>query len=134
MGMDAPPSWESALAFVAAMVGAILLSAALTTLFNITMLWTISGDGMAGMAPALATALSGMLVPIPLFPEWAQTVLNALPFAGLVDTPYRLYLGHIPPSDLPIHLARQLAWTAALIVFGRWLLSRGLRRLVVQGG
>ena len=83
MGMDAPSSWASALAFVAAMLGAILLSAALTTLFNITMLWTISGDGMAGMAPALATALLGMLVPIPLFPEWAQTVLNALPFAGL---------------------------------------------------
>ena len=83
MGMDAPPSWASALAFVAAMVGAILLSAALTTLFNITMLWTTSGDGMAGMAPALATALSGILVPIPLFPEWAQTVLNALPFTGL---------------------------------------------------
>lgn len=134
MGMDAPPSWASALAFALAMIGAILLSAALTNLFSATMLWTISGDGVTAMMPAIVTALSGMLVPLPLFPEWARTVLNALPFAGLVDTPYRLYLGHIPPSDLPIHLARQLAWTAALILFGRWLLSRGLRRLVVQGG
>ncbi len=134
MGMDAPPSWASAGAFALAMAGAILLSSAISTLFNITMLWTISADGMAGMAPAIVTLLSGMLAPLPLFPDWAQAVLNALPFRGLVDTPYRLYLAHIPPSDLPLYLAHQLAWTVAIVLLGRWILSRGLRRLVVQGG
>ena len=87
MGMDAPPSWTSAFAFVISMAGAVLLSAALSTLFNITMLWTISADGMLGLAPALVTILSGMIVPIPLYPDWAQTALNILPFRGLVDVP-----------------------------------------------
>ena len=134
MGMRGPDSSLSLVAFLLAMCGAVLLSSALTTVFNITLLWTIAGDGMLGLVPAVVTILSGMLVPLPLFPEWAQTILNLLPFRGLVDTPYRLYLGHVPPSDLPMLLAHQLAWTLAIMLLGRWLLSRGLRRLVVQGG
>ena len=134
MGMGAPPSWESAGAFIVSMAGAVLLSAALSTLFNITILWTLSADGMIGLAPAIITILSGMIVPIPLYPDWAQTILNILPFRGLVDVPYRLYLGHIPPSELPMLLAHQIVWTAAIILLGRWVLSRGLRQAVIQGG
>ena len=72
--------------------------------------------------------------PIPFFPEWAQAVMEVLPFRGIVDTPYRLYLGHIPTSEALFHLGHQLAWTAALVLAGRWVLSRGVSRLVVQGG
>ena len=89
---------------------------------------------MLGLAPAIVTILSGMIVPIPLYPDWAQTILNFLPFRGLVDVPFRLYLGHIPPGELPFLLAHQLAWTLAIVIFGRWVLSRGLRRVVIQGG
>ena len=134
MGMEAPASWGAAGAFAASMIGAILLSSAITTLFSITMMWTISGDGVFALAPGVVGLLSGMLVPIPLFPDWAQTALNILPFRGLVDTPYRFYLGHIPAGDLPMLLAHQLVWITAIVLFGRWLLSRGLRSLVVQGG
>ena len=51
-----------------------------------------------------------------------------------MDTPYRLYLGHIPAGDLPLLLAHQVVWIAAIVLVGRWLLSLGQRRLVVQGG
>ena len=89
------------------------------------------GCAMAGIA---VTFLTGMIVPIPFFPDWAQAVINVLPFRGIVDTPYRIYLGHIPTSDVFLHLGHQLAWAAGLVLIGRWVLSRGLRRLVMQGG
>ena len=60
--------------------------------------------------------------------------MSILPFKGLVDTPYRLYLGHIPPGDMLFHVAHQMIWVAVIVIFGRWILSRGVRRLVVQGG
>ena len=72
--------------------------------------------------------------PLPLFPDWAQPILNALPFRGLVDVPFRLYSGHIPPGDILPLLAQQIGWALALIVLGRTVLARGTRRLVVQGG
>ena len=84
--------------------------------------------------PALCYVFSGMLIPIPLFPNWAQPLLNFLPFRDLADVPFRIYMGHIPLAQVPVLLFHQLAWTTALILAGRWLLARGMSRLVVQGG
>ena len=71
---------------------------------------------------------------IPLFPQWAQTIFNFLPFRGLMDAPFRLYSGHIPPTEAPYVLAPQLLWTLARNNHGRYMLTRGRKRLVVQGG
>ena len=132
LGMEAPGSWAAAGAFGLAMLGALLLSCAITTVLTVTLMWTVSGQ--VTLVTPLVLVFSGSLVPLPLFPAWSQTLLGILPFRGLVDTPFRLYLGHIPPGDLLFHLAHQLAWTAAIVIFGRWLLARGVRRLVFQGG
>jgi ABC-2 type transport system permease protein len=129
-----PPTLAGGMAFAGAMVCTLLLSCALTTLTNITLMWTVSADGTVVMLTALVTLFSGMVIPLPLFPDWAQPALMAMPFAGLVDLPYRVYVGNIAPGDIPAVILRQLLWTAALVIFGRWLLARGLRRVVVQGG
>jgi len=129
-----PPSIASAAAFGATLVCTLLLGCALTTLINISLLWTISGEGAVVLLTSLVTLLSGMIVPLPLFPDWAQPVVQALPFAGLVDLPFRVFTGHIPAGAVASVLQRQTFWTIALVVFGRWLLSQGMRRVVVQGG
>ena len=133
-GMGPPDSVAAGVAFWFSMIGAVLISCAFTTLLNITLMWTVSGQGVAALSAAAVTMLTGMIIPIPFFPDWAQTIINVLPFRGIVDTPYRLYLGHIPPSDAILHLGHQFVWTIALILAGRWLLARGVRRLVMQGG
>ncbi len=127
----APPTLA---AFATLMAGAVLLGAAIWVLMSITMFWTIAGDGLSGLLAGAMFLLSGMIVPLPLFPDWAQPVLNALPFRGLCDVPYRLFAGNIPLADLAGLLAHQLAWVTALVLFSRWLLSHAARRLVVQGG
>ena len=76
----------------------------------------------------------GLVVPLPLFPDWARPILEALPFAAMLDLPSRVFTGNISPSAAGWVIAQQLAWTLVLVAFGRWLLGRGLRRLVVQGG
>jgi ABC-2 type transport system permease protein len=132
--LASPPSLGSATAFGVTLVSTLLLGCALTTLINITLLWTISGEGAVILLTALVTFLSGMIVPLPLFPEWAQPIVHALPFAGLVDLPFRVFTGHIPPGAVISVLQHQIFWTIALVLFGRWLLSQGMRRVVVQGG
>ena len=134
MGMAPPVSLEAGLAFAASIFAAVLLSSAITTFLNITMLWTITGDGVTQLMFGLVLIFSGMLVPLPLYPDWSQPIINAMPFRGLVDTPYRLYLGHIPLSEFPEVFAHQLIWFLIFMIAGRIALSRGLRRVVVQGG
>jgi ABC-2 type transport system permease protein len=129
-----PASGEAALVFALAMTVAVLLSAAITSLVHVSLLWTISGDGLARVVPALVIVFSGGVIPLPLFPDWSQPLLAALPFAGLGDTPYRIYSGHIPVSEAGLPIAISVAWTVVLIGIGRALLTRGLKRVVVQGG
>ena len=134
LGLQLPASPMSAIAFLAALPGAIALSAAMTTLIGLSMLWTISGDGGRMLMAAMVMIFSGITVPLPLFPAWMQPLLDFLPFRGIMDVPFRLYLGHIPPEAVWKHLLHQFAWVAALIITGRMMLSRATRRLVVQGG
>lgn len=134
MGMSPPVSLGAGLAFAVSMCAAILLSAAMTTFLNVTMLWTIAGDGVMQLTFGLIMIFSGMLVPLPLFPDWSQPVINAMPFRGLVDTPYRLYLGHIPLSEFAGVLAHQVFWIVAFLIAGRIAMASALRKVVVQGG
>jgi ABC-2 type transport system permease protein len=131
----APPASAGAFAmWVMCFAGAVLVSAALTALINVTLMWTVTGDGVPMLVATCATMFGGLVIPLPLFPEWAKPVLFALPFAGMLDLPSRVFSGDIAMSSAPWVLAHQLAWTLALVALGRWLLSRGVRRLVVQGG
>ncbi|HLL23517.1 MAG TPA: ABC-2 family transporter protein [Kofleriaceae bacterium] len=101
---------------------------------NISLLWTVSGEGIVMIATTVVAFCSGLLVPLPLFPDWMQHVLGWLPFAATADLPIRVYNGDIPTSELPLVLARQLGWTVVLVMIGRVLFARGIRKLVVQGG
>ncbi len=134
LGLKPPPSVLSGVTWMAATLLAILLSAAVSLLVTISYLWTISGDGMNRLMPALVFLLSGSLIPLPLMPNAIQGLLNFLPFRGLIDTPFRLYLGHIPSNQAGFALAHQAVWILVCLWIGRRLLAIGTRRLVIQGG
>ena len=129
-----PASAASFLAWGLASLGALLLSSAIATVLMVSLMWTLSGRGITILVTTGAWIFSGITLPLPLFPAWAQQVLSVLPFAGLMDVPFRLYLGHLPPSALAASLAHQAVWILVFLALGRWLVHRGTRRLVVQGG
>jgi ABC-2 type transport system permease protein len=133
-GLSLPASPVAGLLWALATAGAVLLAASFSTLITITHLWTIAGDGVNRILPMFLYVLSGMIVPLPFFPDSIQPLLRFLPFRGVGDTPFRIYMGHIAPAEALFAILHQLAWTIALILFGSWLLRRGTRRLVVQGG
>ena len=131
----APPHSAAAAALFALALGvAVALGCAITMLVHVSLLWTISGDGMARIMPTLVTVFSGMVIPLPLFPEWSWPILRALPFRALVDVPFRIYSGDIPAGEAAWPLALGVAWSLAFVAAGRALLARGQRMLVVQGG
>ena len=73
---------------------------------------------------------------ISLFALLALTALTALPALAELAAPNAVgvYMGHIHPQQASLAIAQQLLWTVVFIAAGRWMLSRGVRRLVAQGG
>jgi ABC-2 type transport system permease protein len=130
----APPSAAAFAAWLACFAGAVVVSSAISALMNVTLIWSLAGSSIPMIVGSLATIFGGLVIPLVLFPDWSQPIIYALPFAGLLDLPARIFTGNLPPHDVIYVLADQLAWSAVLIAFGRWLLARGIRALVVQGG
>lgn len=133
-GLPAPVSWQAGLAFSFSLIGSLLLSAAITTLVLISLFWTISGEGLLRLLPHTTVFLSGMVVPLPLFPDWMQPFLSLQPFRGIIDIPARLYTGIIPAHETLFYIGFQILWTLALLVLGKCLLRKALKRLVIEGG
>ena len=134
LGLEPPASLASGVAFLVSAFLAMLLGAALATLIAISALWTVALQGAGSLVSTLTYLFSGAVVPLPFYPIWAQRLIDLMPFGSLMDTPFRLYVGHTPPeSALPL-IGRQVLWIALLVLYGRWVLSRGTRRLVIQGG
>ena len=133
-GLGPPASPAAFAAFLVTIAGALALGCAFSTLTNVTLVTTLSGEGLARFMAPLVYTLSGMLIPIALLPEWLMPLINALPFRGLIDTPFRAYLGRLSGGELGLAMLHQLVWTLAMIIAGRVLLARTVRRLVIQGG
>lgn len=129
-----PATVLSGLLWLCSLFCAWLLAAAIHTLMMISMIWTISGAGITRLMPGLVMLFSGMIIPLPLFPDWLQPLIKSLPFRGLHDIPARIYLGDIEAAAAALQIAQQLIWVGVLVVLGSFLLSRGSRRLVIQGG
>ena len=134
LSLQAPVSMVAGTLFLLSAFLGLLLAASLVALITISMLWTISGEGVSRLVPPLIFFFSGIIIPLPFFPEWLQPLLDFLPFRGLIDTPFRLYLGHLGGAAAIAAVVHQVLWLSVFVIAGRWILSRGLGRLVVQGG
>lgn len=134
LGLRPPADSATAAVFAVSMVCTAMLVAAWTTWITATLFWTISGAGIARIAPVLTMAASGQLVPLAVFPDAYRDLLSWLPFAGMVDIPFSIWTGAAHPTEWGLLLLRQVGWTVILVLAGRWTLARGLRRVVVQGG
>jgi ABC-2 type transport system permease protein len=83
--------------------------------------WELAPPSAASFAAWIACFAGAVLL---------STAISALISVTLLWT----LTGDIPAHGAIFVLAHQLTWTFVLVMFGRWLLSRGIRRLVVQGG
>lgn len=129
-----PAGAGAAIGFAVAIALGVLTGMAVTLLGQTVMLWTLSSTGWNAILPLAAWICSGMVVPLPYLPHWAQAVLELLPFAGLIDTPFRIYSGHLAGSEALRALLVQAAWVVALVAAGHRLMAVGIRKVVIQGG
>jgi viologen exporter family transport system permease protein len=133
-GLAAPAGLRAAAMFALSLVFVIGLASAFATILDLFVVATLSERGVNIVMAPLAIVLSGNLVPLPMLPDWLQPLVRNQPFAGLLDTPLRVYSGHLAGSAALLAIARQALWAVILIALGRALATRVLRRLQTQGG
>ncbi|MBS0447333.1 MAG: ABC transporter permease [Proteobacteria bacterium] len=129
-----PATLEAAFWFALAIALGTLLSAAIIVLVGIGVLASLSDRGINVLLTPLVVVLSGNLLPLALFPDALQAGLRWQPFAALLDTPLRLYFGHLAGASALAAVCTQAMWLALLVGAGRLLMTRALARLQVQGG
>ncbi|MFM8355952.1 MAG: ABC transporter permease [Gammaproteobacteria bacterium] len=130
-----PPAGIAAgLLFGISMLAAVVLSTGITMIMHISLFWTLSGEGFNRLMLGLVPVFSGMVIPLPLFPDSLQGLLWWQPFRGLVDVPYRIYGGHLFGTMAVLEIVVQWLWAAGVVLIGVLLLRRATRDLVVQGG
>ena len=120
--------------FVASVAAAVAVTFGWQFLLGLSAFWLLDDRGPTNVGLLVAMFLSGMAVPVVLFPGWLETIARALPFASMVQVPAEVFLGKRGGAGAAGALAGQLAWAAALAAAGRAVLARAERRVVVQGG
>ena len=134
IGLMLPSSLLNFLMFIASVLISSLLTASISMISYIISLYTLSSAGVFAFMVAIGNLLCGAIIPIPMLPKPVAFIFNFFPFRYVSDLPFRLYIGNISGSEALIQIAIQIAWTIGLIVIGKLIMNRKLKKLVVQGG
>lgn len=83
------------------------------------------------MLQLLSTFLSGAIIPIDLFPTWAQRILDFTPFPYLTYYPIKYFTG----GDLSLTkgILMIVSWTVVFIFINRKIWGRGIRLYTAAG-
>lgn len=118
--------------FLVSVTLAVVVSFAVRYLVALTAFWLVDSRGVDYLVGVCATFLSGMILPLVLFPGWLGDVARALPWAATVQVPIDVFLGKHDVVLTP--LAFQAGWAVALLLAGQVVTAMAARKLVVQGG
>jgi viologen exporter family transport system permease protein len=129
-----PVTVLQALAFVVSVVLGVGVAFGWRYLLGLTAFWLLDIRGANQLGWMVAQFLGGSFVPIVFFPAWLESTARILPFASMLQVPVEVWLGRLEGVDLAGALLLQLAWGAALVLAGRHVMGRAVRRVVVQGG
>jgi len=128
---DRPTTW---LAFAVAVAIGMLVSFSIQFIVSLAGFWLIDDRGPNQLATSVQFFLSGMLLPLVLYPHWLATIARNSPFACMVELPVEVMLGKYPGARVLPVFALGLTWAAVLFAAGRLVLAAATRKVVVQGG
>lgn len=95
--------------------------------------WVEDVAALSRVRTLVATFLSGQVVPLALFPEWARTFLDLQPFRYTLSFPLEVLTGSLSPPRLAVGVALQAGYCAGLCLVCRAVWRRGLRSYSAVG-
>lgn len=133
-GLRLPADAAGGALFLASILATALLSATMTVILNLVVVATLTDRGINTLAAPISIVLSGSLIPLSYYPAGLAPLMRLSPFAGLMDTPFRIWTGSLSGGAAVAAFGLQLAWTLAIALLGRCAIARVMGRVQVQGG
>lgn len=130
----APPSITAFILFIITLILGLILVVAISMLIYISVFYTMSGMGSLLIFGVFGEFFSGLIIPVPLMPDFLRKIVYVLPFRYTSDLPFRVYAGNIGIQEATASLIVQFLWIGVLLLLGKSWMKRALRRIVVQGG
>ncbi len=130
-----PPKTPAyAVLFFLSLIGSVMLVATLNFIVGSCAVRLKSILGLLRAKFFVQELLSGLLIPMTMFPSGLQKLLALLPFEHIGYTPMLIYLGRLNYRRAAGALAVQLLWVVLLALFGRWFWARMSRKITIHGG
>lgn len=129
-----PSSFVNMVLFLFSMFLSLMVVVSYCMLVYIFTFFTISPMGVRIALVMTADFLSGGLVPLPFFPDWFSKYIYLSPFAAMQNDPFRIYVGNVSIKEAVFSIMLQILWALVLIIIGKLILSKALKRVIVQGG
>ncbi|RXZ81039.1 hypothetical protein EBB07_16550 [Paenibacillaceae bacterium] len=129
------PSLANGIAFLILVINGLILNFLITYTIGLISFWYILIWQVNTVLNGLIRLFSGAFIPIWFFSDSLVQLSYFLPFRLIYYEPISVYLGKITGwQELLAIVVQQLAWMAAFLLLQKWMWSRAVHRLVVQGG
>lgn len=116
-----------------ALSGGIMM--AYVMLLYITIMKTVTSQGIRTAFYLVFNFCSGSLIPIPFLPEVVIKILKFTPFYYMQNVSSNIYNGYITEiSEIVKILVIQIIWLIALTIIGKKLMKKRIRKIEVNGG
>ncbi len=132
--LSLPSDGSALILFLLTLALGLLILVAISMFIYISVFITMSPAGSLLMFGITGEFFAGLIIPIPLMPDWLQRIAYLLPFRLTADLPFRIYSGNIPLNEAWMGIVIQAIWLTVLVSLGKAALKRILRQIVVQGG
>lgn len=129
-----PPDALSWALFAVSCLIAVATKFLLVYVFGLACFWTNSLMGISWLRKGLTDFFSGALIPLAFFPGWLRTTSDWLPFRNVVWVPAGAFTGRLAGVDLARSIGVGAAWVVALWLIARFVWSRAMRKVTIQGG
>ena len=129
------PSGPGLVALPVTIALAVVVGFGLRYLASLACFWLLDSRGVNAISGLLSYFMSGLLLPVVLFPGWLRGTVLHLPWAMTMQVPADVWLGkHDGVVPMACTLGLQAAWAGALLLTGQALTRAAMRKVVVHGG
>ena len=133
-GMRLPASFAHFALFLLSGVLGFLVTVAFFMFVYALTFFTISPSGLRILITSVMEFFAGAIIPLPFFPDGVRQVMELLPFASMQNVPLRVYSASMSAGEMQRAMGLQVFWLVTLVVLGKLLMGKALRRVALQGG